>query len=61
MNDDSERLPPACEHWVFGNIVVQEQHGLVTYERAVLLSFRTVEEFREAMRYVELMLQGPPA
>jgi hypothetical protein len=50
MNDK----PPKCEHWIIGNIVVEERDGLThTYERSILLSFKTLEDYRAALPFID--------
>jgi hypothetical protein len=49
----SEKLP-RCEHWLFGDIIVEEPDGYhMVYERAILLSFKTPEEYRAALRFID--------
>lgn len=44
---------PVCKHWIFGNITVQEREGLVKYERAILVTFKDMDDFRAAMRFLD--------
>lgn len=46
-------LPPKCDHWIFGNISVNERDGPLMYERAALFTFKTAEDFRAAMRFFD--------
>ena len=48
-----EEEAPQCEHWIFGGISVKEAGEIVTYHRAILLSFKTIEEFRAALKFVD--------
>jgi hypothetical protein len=44
---------PQCEHWILGNIRVEERDGLThNYERAILVTFKTVDEYRAALRFM---------
>ena len=49
--------PPTCEHWILGNITVQEREGPHEYQRAVLLTFKTVEEYRAALRFLSPLME----
>jgi len=49
---------PKCASWILGKIEVQEGSELVTYERAILVSFKTVEEYRAACAFMNPILEG---
>jgi len=52
---------PHCDHWIFGNITVTDgpdRDQPVEYERAILVSFKTVEEFRAALKYLSPVFEG---
>lgn len=55
MNDD-DKAPP-CEHWMLGDIVVREGMKHTTCERAILVTFQTVEEYRQALRFMSPILE----
>jgi hypothetical protein len=49
----TDETVPQCQHWMLGNITVDEHGGLVLYERAILVTFATIEEYRAALRYLD--------
>jgi hypothetical protein len=49
---------PQCRDWIFGDIEVKEDKKLHTYQFAMLLSFRTLDDFQAARKIVEPMLFG---
>lgn len=56
MNDDKA---PACEHWMLGDIQVAERpnEDPTMYKRAILVTFKTVEEYRQALRFMSPILE----
>jgi hypothetical protein len=51
---------PKCEHWLLGDITVEEKAGgpYTRYERAILVTFKSVKDFRAALEHVDPLLNG---
>ena len=43
---------------MLGNITVDEHDGPVEYERAILVTFKTIEEYRAALKYLSPAPEG---
>lgn len=50
--------PPQCEYWSIGNITTDEPEGPQLHERAILVTFKTIEEYRAALRYMSPVIEG---
>ena len=61
MNSQTSSAYPApnCQHWAIGDVTVQELFGPHKYERAILVTFATIEEFRAALKYCDPMWASP--
>jgi hypothetical protein len=50
---------PKCEHWILGDIRVLEGDASITrYERAILVTFKSIQDYRAALEFVDPLLNG---
>lgn len=58
----SDEYPtPQCKDWLLGNFFVaptEERGDLVKYELAILVTFKSVADYRAALRYMSPIFSG---
>lgn len=59
MSSAQEYPAPQCEHWILGDIVVEERGGLThKYERAILVTFKNLDDYHAALKYMDPVFSG---